>query len=126
MRKSIIITAIAVSFGLIAGAQASDRANGYDRDDSHVERSDRDRDGGGRHRERSHSRDHSRTVTCTAAQGDWMSHDALRAKLTAAGYQVGRLKPTRNGCVEAKVTRANGWQTELYVDPATAEIKQRK
>ena len=50
MRKSIIITAIAVSFGLIAGAQASDRSNGYDRDASHVERSDRDHDGGGRHR----------------------------------------------------------------------------
>ena len=124
MPKSIIITAIAVSFGLIAGAQASDRSHG--RQSSHVEHPDRDRDDGGRHHERSRSRNHSRTVACTAAQGDWMSYNAIRAKLTSAGYQVWRLKPNRGGCVEAKVTQANGWRTELYVDPATAEIKYQK
>jgi hypothetical protein len=126
MRKSIIITAIVVSSGLIASAQASDWSHGYDRQSSHVERPDRDRDDDGRRHERGRSRDRSRTVACMAAQGDWMSYDALRAKLTSAGYQVWSLKPDRRGCVEAKVTQANGWRTELYIDPATAEIKYRK
>lgn len=122
MRKSIIIAAIAITVGLVAGAQASDRDYSNDRRSSHIERHTDDRDGG----ERLRSRDHQRTVSCQVAAGNRLSADDLRTKLTLAGYQVWSLEPKRNGCIEAKVSQANGSLTELYVDPATAEIKASK
>ena len=126
MRKSIIIAALAITAGLIASAQASDREHSNDRRSSHIERHTDDRNGDGRRGERHRSRDHHRTVSCQVAAGNRLSADDLRTKLTSAGYQVWSLEPKRNGCIEAKVSQANGSLTELYVDPATAEIKTSK
>jgi hypothetical protein len=126
MRKSIIMAAFVASCGFVATAGASDRGDRASDGSSHVERRAHDSDEDGHRGDRSHSRELLRTVSCQVAEGDRLSADALRTKLTAAGYQVWSLKPKRNGCVEAKVSQANGWQTEIYVDPATAEIKSRR
>lgn len=123
MRKSIIIATLAITAGLIAGAQASDREHSYDRRSSHIERHAYDRDDDGRRGERYGSGDHRRSVACQVTEGSRLSTDDLRAKLTSAGYQVWSLEPKRNGCIEARVSQANGSPAKLYVDPATAEIK---
>jgi hypothetical protein len=125
MRHLVIIGTIAVSLGLVAGAQASDwfrpRQQSSQQVDRHAERHDR-----GRHSERHDSRDHKWRADCTAQPGARLSADDVRGKLTSAGYQVWSLEPKRDGCIEAKVVQADGQPNKLYLDPTTAEIKYRK
>ena len=68
MRHLVIIGTIAVSLGLVAGAQASDwfrpRQQSSQQVDRHAERHDR-----GRHSERHDSRDHKWRADCTAQPG---------------------------------------------------------
>ena len=127
MRTSIILAAFLMSVGQVAIAQASEREHygrrwhnehhgirGFDRSDHHRRGS-----------ERHHTRNHHRLYACNAAQGRRLSAEDLRAKLAGAGYEVWKLEPKRNGCVEAKVSQADGDIIEMMVDPATAEIKSR-
>jgi hypothetical protein len=62
--------------------------------------------------------------TCTTAPEDqWITEADARAKITEAGYKVGKIKRTRTGnCYEAYVTDKDGKKMELFLDPTNAKI----
>lgn len=62
--------------------------------------------------------------TCTTVPKDkWMTEEAVKAKVTDAGYAVTSIKTTRSGnCYEAYVTDKTGKKMELFLDPTTAKI----
>jgi hypothetical protein len=62
--------------------------------------------------------------TCTTAAKDtWMTEEAVKAKVTDAGYAVASIKTTRSGnCYEAYVTDKTGKKLELFLDPTSAKI----
>lgn len=59
---------------------------------------------------------------CTSApQSEWLTLEALQAKVTAMGYKVqkGKLK---NGCGEIYTIDKDGNRVELFVDPTSGAI----
>jgi hypothetical protein len=59
---------------------------------------------------------------CTSApQSQWLSLDALQAKVEALGYKVKKAK-LKNACGEIYAVDKNGRRVELFVDPTTGEI----
>jgi hypothetical protein len=59
---------------------------------------------------------------CTAApQGEWLSVEALQAKVESLGYTVrsGKLK---NACGEFYATDKTGARVELFVDPTNGTV----
>lgn len=68
----------------------------------------------------------SRDARCTARPaGEWMTVAQLTQKLKDQGYTVRKVERS-HGCYEVKGTDAKGVRVEFYVDPATAEIVNRK
>ena len=62
---------------------------------------------------------------CTAAaQNQWLSLEALQAKVEALGYTVQKAK-LKNTCGELYATDKNGSRVELFVDPTNGEIVGR-
>jgi hypothetical protein len=57
----------------------------------------------------------------TTPQNQWLSLDALRAKVEALGYAVQKAK-LKAACGEFYTIDRNGGRVELFVDPATAAI----
>ena len=57
-------------------------------------------------------------------QAQWMSKDAIPAKVTAMGYEVRKVQP-EDGCWEVKGTK-DGKRVEAYFDPVTAELVKAK
>jgi hypothetical protein len=51
---------------------------------------------------------------------EWMSKDAIAAKVTAMGYEVRKVQD-EDGCWEVKGTK-DGKRVETYFDPVTAEL----
>jgi hypothetical protein len=51
---------------------------------------------------------------------EWMSKDAITAKVTAMGYEVRKVQE-EDGCWEVKGTK-DGKRVEAYFDPVTAEL----
>lgn len=59
---------------------------------------------------------------CTAApQSQWMSMDALQAKVQELGYKVQKAK-LKNACGEIYALDKNGGRVELFVDPTNGQI----
>lgn len=59
---------------------------------------------------------------CTAApQSQWLSLDALQAKVESLGYRVQKSK-LKAACGELYTIDKNGGRVELFVDPTTATI----
>lgn len=59
---------------------------------------------------------------CTSApQSQWLSLDALRAKVESLGYRVRKAK-LKAACGELYTVDRNGGRVELFVDPTTAAI----
>ena len=50
----------------------------------------------------------------------WMSKDAITAKVTSMGYDVRKVQE-EDGCWEVKGTK-DGKRVEAYFDPVTAEL----
>lgn len=59
---------------------------------------------------------------CTSApQSQWMSMEALQAKVQSLGYKVQKAK-LKNACGEIYALDKNGGRVELFVDPTSGEI----
>lgn len=59
---------------------------------------------------------------CTSApQSQWLSLDALQAKIEAQGYKVQKAK-LKAACGELYTIDKNGNRVELFVDPTSAAI----
>lgn len=59
---------------------------------------------------------------CTsAAQSQWLTIDALQAKVEAQGYKVQKAK-LKNACGELYALDKNGGRVELFVDPTNGNI----
>lgn len=59
---------------------------------------------------------------CTPApQSQWLSLDAIQAKVEALGYKVQKAK-LKAACGELYTLDKNGRRVELFVDPTTAAI----
>lgn len=59
---------------------------------------------------------------CTSAPASqWLSLDALKAKVEAQGYKVQKAK-LEKACGEIYVRDKNGDRAELFLDPASGEI----
>ncbi len=62
---------------------------------------------------------------CTdAAESSWMSMDTAKAKLTAAGYTVRRMKIAMR-CFEAYVVK-DGKRLELFLDPVSGAVVETR
>lgn len=57
----------------------------------------------------------------TAPQSEWLSIDALKAKVEALGYKVQKAK-IKNACGEIYARDKNGARIELFVDPTNGKI----
>ncbi|MFZ5790221.1 MAG: PepSY domain-containing protein [Pseudomonadota bacterium] len=59
---------------------------------------------------------------CTSApESQWLSLDALKAKVEAQGYQVQKAK-LKKACGEFYTLDKNGARVELFVDPTNGQI----
>jgi len=59
---------------------------------------------------------------CTSApESQWLSLDALKAKVEAAGYRVQKAK-LKAACGEIYTLDRNGNRVELFLDPTSGEI----
>ena len=59
---------------------------------------------------------------CTSApQGQWLSLDAIQAKVEALGYKVRKAK-LKAACGEFYTIDKNGGRVELFVDPTSGAI----
>lgn len=59
---------------------------------------------------------------CTSAPtSQWLSLDALKAKVEAQGYKVQKAK-LEKACGEIYVRDKNGERVELFLDPTSGEI----
>jgi hypothetical protein len=62
---------------------------------------------------------------CTSApQSQWLSLDALQARIEAQGYKVRKAK-LKAACGELYTIDKNGSRVELFVDPTSAAIVGR-
>jgi hypothetical protein len=58
----------------------------------------------------------------TVPQAQWMSQDAIKAKVADAGYKDIRSMELKGSCYEVYGFDKDGKRAEIYVDPATATI----
>ena len=56
-----------------------------------------------------------------AAESQWMSKDAIKAKLAVDGTQVRQVK-VENGCYEVYAITKEGAKVEKLVNPVTGEV----
>ncbi len=54
-------------------------------------------------------------------RAQWMSEDALRAKLEGMGYEVREIDREHN-CYEVEGRDANGFEVEAYIDPVSGAV----
>ena len=63
---------------------------------------------------------------CTKApESQWLSLDALKAKIEGQGYSVQKAK-LKKGCGEIYARDPKGARTELFLDPTSGEIVARE
>ncbi len=62
---------------------------------------------------------------CGKVSGEWMSHDAAKAKVAEQGYDARRVK-REGSCYEIYAISKNGARVELYIHPVTGEIVKTK
>ncbi len=66
------------------------------------------------------------TASCGAAPREqWLSEEAIKAKGVAMGYEVRSVK-TENGCYELYAVDKSGAKFELFLNPVTGELVNRK
>ena len=60
-----------------------------------------------------------------AAESEWMSKDAIKAKFAADGTDVRQIK-IEGGCYEVYAVKKDGTKVEQVVNPLTGEIVSRE
>lgn len=66
-----------------------------------------------------------RAACGNAPRDQWMSTDAVKAKVAALGYDVRRVKE-EDGCLEVYAIDKNGAKAELYLNPMSGAIVTSK
>ena len=61
----------------------------------------------------------------TAPESQWLSLDALKAKIEGQGYSVQKAK-LKKGCGEIYARDPKGARTELFLDPTSGDIVARE
>jgi hypothetical protein len=56
-----------------------------------------------------------------APRAQWLSEDAVKAKVTAMSYDVRRIK-VEDGCYEAYAIDPNGARVEVHLNPVTGDV----
>ncbi|MCW2309068.1 PepSY domain-containing protein [Rhodobium gokarnense] len=64
-------------------------------------------------------------MAASTPRAEWMSVDAIAAKLKAKGYTVSEIEAERHG-YEVEMTSADGMRVKAYLDPMTGEPMQRR
>ncbi|MBB4301330.1 hypothetical protein GGD81_000345 [Rhodobium orientis] len=64
-------------------------------------------------------------MAASAPRAEWMSVDAIAAKLKDKGYTVREIEAERNG-YEVEMTSADGMRVKAYLDPMTGEPMERR
>lgn len=65
-------------------------------------------------------------AACTTAPTEqWIGEEAAKAKATALGYEVRRVK-VENDCYEIYAIDTNKAKAEIYLDPVTGAVVERK
>ena len=96
MKKLLIVTATAMTMALAAPALAS--SDDYEKGD-----------------------DDAKCITT----GEWMTEDAAKAKMTALGYDIRRVK-REDGCYELYAIDKKGARVEIYMNPVTGAVVKTK
>ncbi|MBX6322498.1 MAG: PepSY domain-containing protein [Rhodospirillaceae bacterium] len=60
-----------------------------------------------------------------APRSQWLSQDAVKAKLVEQKYDVRRLK-VEDGCYEAHAIGPDGARVEVYLNPVSGEVVRKK
>ena len=63
---------------------------------------------------------------CDVPKEKWMKEADFKARLEAQGYQIKTFKVSKGQCYEIYGQDAAGHKVEIYFDPATAAVLERK
>jgi hypothetical protein len=55
-------------------------------------------------------------------ESKWLSEDAMKAKVTAAGNAIEVFKKTKGGCYEVYGRDSKGKRVEIYYNPVSGDI----
>ena len=64
--------------------------------------------------------------TCQVAADKWMTEADFKARVQAQGYQIKTFKVSKGQCYEIYGYDKAGQKVEIYFDPATAAVLERK
>jgi len=64
--------------------------------------------------------------TCKAPKDKWMKESDFKAKLEKDGYKIKTFKVTKGDCYEVYGHDKDGKRVEIYFDPETGAVLERK
>lgn len=64
--------------------------------------------------------------TCQAPKDKWMKESDFKARLEQQGYRIKTFKVTSGQCYEIYGHDKDGKKVEIYFDPATAAVLERR
>jgi hypothetical protein len=64
--------------------------------------------------------------SCNVPQAQWMKEADFKAKLQKEGYDIRTFKVSKGQCYEIYGFDKAGKKVEIYFDPATAAVLERK
>lgn len=64
--------------------------------------------------------------TCQSPKDKWMKESDFKAQLEQQGYRIKTFKVTSGQCYEIYGHDKDGKKVEIYFDPATAAVLERK
>jgi hypothetical protein len=68
----------------------------------------------------------SASPTCDAPRDQWMKESDFKARLEQQGYRIKTFKVTKGQCYEIYGHDRDGKKVEIYFDPVTAAVLERK
>jgi hypothetical protein len=64
--------------------------------------------------------------SCNVPKEQWMKESEFKARLEQQGYRIKTFKVTKGQCYEIYGHDKDGKKVEIYFDPATAAVLERK
>jgi hypothetical protein len=68
----------------------------------------------------------SASPSCNVPKEQWMKESEFKARLEQQGYRIKTFKVTKGQCYEIYGHDKDGKKVEIYSDPATAAVLERK